>query len=266
MNLKDYISSGILEAYLLDEVTPQERMEVQRMLSQHPELQQELDAIEETMEAFAKKLALAPRKDVKAKILAIAEKTSLSKPQGKIVQLESLYNFWKYAAAASVTIALGASYLAYNYHQQWQESNVALNNLIVQNQRVAQDYNVVNQKLEKIQGDFSIIENTAFHKVVMKGTPGEPNALASVYWNASTEEVFLSIQNLKEISKDHQFQLWAIVDGKPVDAGVFDIGYSGLLKMKNIKGATTAFAVTIEPYGGKESPTLETMLVVGTTG
>ena len=96
MNLKDYISSGILEAYLLDEVTPQERMEVQRMLSQHPELQQELEAIEETMEAFAKKLALAPRKDVKAKILAIAEKTSLSKPQGKIVQLESPKIIWRF--------------------------------------------------------------------------------------------------------------------------------------------------------------------------
>ena len=148
--------------------------------------------------------------------------------------------------------------------QQWQETNVALTDLLAQNQRVAQDYNVVNQKLEKIQGDFSIIESTAFHKVVLKGTPGEPNALASVYWNTSTEEVFLSIQNLREISKDHQFQLWAIVDGKPVDAGVFDGGFAGLLKMKNIKGAA-AFAVTIEPRGGQPGPTLATMQVVGTT-
>ena len=268
MNLKEYISSGILEAYLLDEVTPQERMELQRILDLHPELKEELFRIEVTMEAFALKTARTPRKELKENIMAKVETTAVKSQhelKGKVVAMQPKQNFWKYAAAASVTIALGASYLAYNYRQQWQKTNVALTDLIALNQRVAQDYNVVNQKLEKIQGDFSIIGSSAFRKVVMKGTPGEPNALASVYWNVSTEEVFLSIQNLKDISKDNQFQLWAIVDGKPVDAGVFDSGYAGLLKMKNIKGAT-AFAVTIEPRGGKQSPTLETMQVVGTTG
>ena len=38
MNIKEYIASGILEAYLLDEVTPQERMEVERLLARYPEL------------------------------------------------------------------------------------------------------------------------------------------------------------------------------------------------------------------------------------
>ena len=59
-----------------------------------------------------------------------------------------------------------------------------------------------------------------------------------------------------------QYQLWAIVDGKPVDAGVFDVATSGLLKMKTLDGAV-AFAVTIEPRGGRPSPTLETMQVIG---
>lgn len=261
MKLKEYISSGILEAYLLDEVTPQERMEVQRMMSEYPELKQELNLTEETLETFGMRSAIVPRKELKGKILANVEK---SVPSQRPNVIAVTLPFWKYAAAASIIIALGTSYLAYSYRQQWQQTRVTLNDLVAQNQRIAQEYSVVNQKLEKIQGDLSIIESTAFHKVVMKGTAAEPNALASVYWNASTEEVFLSIQNLKKISQDNQFQLWAIVDGKPVDAGVFDAGYSGLLKMKNIKGAS-AFAVTIETRGGKQSPTLETMQVVGTT-
>lgn len=246
----------------MDEVTPQERMEVQRMLIQHPDLKEELNLIEQSMETFTMKLALTPRQEVKRKILLTVEKMTSHPIESKVISLNP-QPLWRYAAAASIIIALGASYLAYNYRQQWQETTVTLNELTAQNQRVAQDYHVVNQKLEKIQEDFSIIESTAFHKIVMKGTASEPNALASVYWNASTEEVFLSIQNLKEISQVNQFQLWAIVDGKPVDAGVFDKGYAGLLKMKNIKGAS-AFAVTIEPRGGKQSPTLETMQVVGT--
>ena len=264
MNVKEYISSGILEAYLLDEVTPQERMEVLRMTQLHPELKRELDRTETTLKSFAMKASVSPRKELKNMIMAKAEQALNGARSSKLIRLNPL-PFWKYAAAASVVVALGTSYLAFNYRQQWKEANVALTDLIARNQRVAQNYNVVNQKLEKIQDDFSIIESSAFKKVVMKGTAGEPNALASVYWNATTEEVFLSIQNLKAISADNQFQLWAIVDGKPVDAGVFDTGFPGLLKMKSIKGAT-AFAVTIEPRGGRTAPTLATMQVVGTAG
>ena len=33
--------------------------------------------------------------------------------------------------------------------------------------------------------------------------------------------------------------------------------------MKNVQGAAATFAVTVEPRGGKASPTLETMQVVG---
>jgi Anti-sigma-K factor rskA len=170
--------------------------------------------------------------------------------------------YYKYAVAASVTIALLTSYLAYDYRTRFIEKEIAFNELTAQNQRVAEDYNVVNNKLDKIQGDLAIIESTAFKKVVMKGTPNASSALASVYWNESTKEVYISVQNLKDLARENQYQLWAIVDGKPVDAGVFDNNFAGLLKMKNISGAA-AFAVTIEPRGGLAAPTLNTMQVVG---
>ena len=75
--------------------------------------------------------------------------------------------------------------------------------------------------------------------------------------------MFLSVQNLKDLTEENQYQLWAIIDGAPVDAGVFNPGESNLLKMKNITSGAAAFAVTIEPKGGSENPSLETMQVVG---
>jgi anti-sigma-K factor RskA len=108
-----------------------------------------------------------------------------------------------------------------------------------------------------------IINNPAFNRVVMKGTPNAPGSMASVYWNESTQEVYLSIQEMKQLAQDNQYQLWAIIDGKPVDAGVFDNNFTGLLKMKDIKPGAATFAITIEPRGGKASPTLETMQVAG---
>jgi anti-sigma-K factor RskA len=97
----------------------------------------------------------------------------------------------------------------------------------------------------------------------MTGTSNAPEALASVYWNQSSKQVYLRIQSMKDLAQENQYQLWAIIDGKPVDAGVFDAGMDGLIKMKDIgKGATT-FAITIEPRGGRPTPALETMQVAG---
>ncbi|MFZ1809484.1 MAG: anti-sigma factor [Cyclobacteriaceae bacterium] len=256
MNIKEYISTGILEAYALGEVVSTERLEVERNLAQYPELKEELLAIEKTMEAFVMRASVVPDSAVKWKVMSRVEATDT-----KVVALSS-NSIWRYATAASVALALLASYMAYHYYHRWEVTSFALSDLIAQNQQIAQDYNVVNEKLDRIQNDFSIIENAAFTKVIMSGTENSPTSLASVYWNPSSQEVYLSIQNLKELSQANQFQLWAIVDGKPVDAGVFDSSAGGLMRMKSISGAV-AFAVTIEPRGGNLSPTLETMQVVG---
>lgn len=263
MNIQEYISSGILEAYALGEVSQEERAMVDKLLAEYPEAKAELALIEDTLEALAMKAAVEPCKEVKETIMM---QMRGAHPESKVVSLvpDALRSMlvYKYAAAASIAIALLTSYLAYDYRSRWIEEEIAFNQLSAQNRRVAEDYNVVNHKLDKIQGDFAIIESTAFQKVVMKGTPNDVNALASVYWNQGTKEVYISIQNLKDLAQEKQYQLWAIVDGKPVDAGVFDKNFAGLLKMKNVTGAA-AFAVTVEPRGGQASPTLSTMQVVG---
>ena len=259
MNIEDYISSGILESYALGEVTAAERMEVERMLSQYPEVREEFRKIELTLERVAFASAIAPAAHVKEWLMSRVDET---KPEAKVMAFTPDPPYWKYATAASIAIALFSSYMAFHYNQLWKADSMELALIKAENQRMAEEYNVVNQKLDKIQVDLAVIENAAFTRVLMKGTENDKNALASVYWNPGTQEVYLSVQQLKALSKENQFQLWAIVKGKPVDAGVFDLNFAGLLKMKNVDGAT-AFAVTIEPRGGKDAPTLETMQVIG---
>lgn len=259
MNIKEYISSGILESYVLGELTDAERLEVEKNLETHAELRKELAVIEQTLEAFAMKAAVAPRAAVKEKIFAAI------KPEAKVVAL----NVWKYVAAASIFVAFASSFMAYNFWSNWKETEITLTELRALNEQVARDYNQVNQRLTDIETQMVIINNPAFQRVVLKGTANAPEAIASVYWNQTTQEVFLSVQNLKALAKDQQYQLWAIVDGKPVDMGVFDspdgaTALAGLLKMKTT-GKAAAFAVTIEPRGGKASPSLETMQVLGNT-
>ncbi len=246
---------------MLGELSASERAEVEKNLATYAELKVELTRLEEVQENFLMKRAVTPSASVKAKVFGRIQ----SNPAGRSVvmpQQDSKSSFWKLAAAASIAVALGASYLAFNYYGKWQDTETDLSELIAQNQRIAQDYNTVNQRLDKIETDLQITNNPAFSRVIMAGTANAPEALASVYWNASTKEIYLSVQNMKVLAQENQYQLWAIVDGKPVDAGVFDALAEGLLKMKNLEGAT-AFAVTIEPRGGKPTPSLETMQVIG---
>lgn len=258
MNIEEYISSGILEAYTLGELNTAERIEVEKMLLQHAALRDELARIELTQEKLLFDVAVAPPPALKEKLF---EKIPA---KGKVVAMptEDKTLFWKYSVAASVIFGLLASTLAFNYYSKWRQSEESLTDLLAQNQRMAQEYNNVNQRLDRLETDVRVINSPAFKRTVMSGTDNAPQALASVYWNEKTQEVYLSIQNMKVLAQENQYQLWAIVDGKPVDAGVFDSVAGGLLKMKSITGAV-AFAVTIEPRGGKTSPSLDTMQVMG---
>ena len=260
MNITDYISSGILETYVLGELSAKEREDVEKNLRQYPALREELAKIEESVENFLQQTAVKPRAQVKERLF---EKIN-QKPEAKVVPMVSNpFNGWRYATAASVTIALLSSYLAYSYWNKWRSSESNLTELISQNQRIAQDYNKVNLRLDRMENDLKITNNPDFSRVVMKGTPKAIESLASVYWNAQTKEVYLSIQNMRELSEENQYQLWAIIDGKPVDCGVFDFGIAGLIKMKTVFASPVTFAVTVEPRGGKASPSLETMQVAG---
>ena len=62
-------------------------------------------------------------------------------------------------------------------------------------------------------------------------------------------------------TEEKQYQLWEIVNGKTVDAGMLD-NCTGLCKLKNIPSAQ-AFAITLENKGGSPTPTMSALYVMG---
>ena len=97
----------------------------------------------------------------------------------------------------------------------------------------------------------------------MKGMDISPQSHATVFWDTTTHDVYLLINNLPTPTNDKQYQLWAIFNGKPVDLGVFDIKKEKLLvQAKNAQGAE-AFAITLEQKGGSPSGPKGDMYVMG---
>lgn len=265
MNIQEYISSGILEAYVLGELPPAEAAEVEQLARDHQEIREEISRVELTLEKMAFATAVEPDANVKRNLFDTIEEEAAPTDKKVIPMPAPSYgpaSYMKYVAAASILVAMVCAVLAYSYWSRWKAVQTELSTLIARNQQIAEDYNNVNQKLDALEQNYNIINDAAYQRVALKGTENAPDARAYIYWDPSSENVYLSIRQLKALSQEKQYQLWAIIDGKPVDAGVFDGDTKGLLKMKNIASAS-AFAVTIEPKGGSANPSLETMQMMG---
>ncbi len=63
------------------------------------------------------------------------------------------------------------------------------------------------------------------------------------------KKVYIEVDKLPTAPQGMQYQLWAIVDGKPVSEGMLGPG-GGLHRMIDVDNAQ-AFAVTLEKQGGK---------------
>lgn len=262
MNLKDYKSSGILELYVSGALSPEEHAEVESLISKYPELAVEVEEIENALANFSLAFSKEPPRDIKENILAeidILEKDSASQ-EAKVVALSSTSSpLVKYSVAASVALLLLGNFYFYN---QWRSTEKQLAGLVNQNYKLAQNYDLIKATYEKTQHDFTIATANSFKQIEMQGLPLYPSGKARVFWNEKSQETYVLAVDLPKPEYNKQFQLWAIVDGKPVDAGVFDFeNKSGeLLKMNNITGAQ-AFAVTIEPKGGSINPSMDQMVV-----
>jgi len=65
LNTEEYISSGILESYVLGITSEQENREVEQLAMQHAEIKSEIEAIRNAMEVYTMKHAIAPPLHVK---------------------------------------------------------------------------------------------------------------------------------------------------------------------------------------------------------
>lgn len=276
MDINQYILSGILEDYVLGQVSDQERREVECMSHIYPEVRQELEKLESSIEAYAFAHQVVPPMNVKNKIFKQIEELEKitdqvsQKSKAKIVDITAStvkernnLNIYKLAVAASVSLFIIATFLSAFFYSTLEEQKQIVNSLIEEKYQVSENLAIIEENLNKKSEELAILNNPNNIKIVLKGIENKaPDGLTSVYWNSSNKEVHLSLSSLPEPPKGKQYQLWAIVEGKPVDMGVFNYNIGSLQKMKQVE-TPQAFAVTLEDFGGSPTPTLEEMYVIG---
>ncbi|MBR09290.1 MAG: hypothetical protein CMP48_16605 [Rickettsiales bacterium] len=257
MSREEILNEGYLAAYITEELSKSDAAEVEQFIADDEEIRDEYYNLQKTVEQLAFQYSISPAEVVKRYIM---EDSKVVKFFGE--SSESASSGMKLALAASVIIALASMMSAYYFWNEWQDTDYRLAQLTARNIELAESYNTVNQELSEIQQDLAVLVSPEFSRIILNGTDNAANAKAVIYWNPNDEEVYLNSANMASLPQNQQYQLWALIDGVPVDAGVFDAEEGTFQIMKNIAKAD-AFAVTVEQTGGADSPTLSTMQVYG---
>ncbi|MBD2717021.1 anti-sigma factor [Microvirga sp. STR05] len=299
MDIQQYIESGILEEYALGVLPEADRAEVERIAATYPEIRHELNSIVGGLDTYAEAHSLTPPSGMRERVLAgwqqairaeqpaatapvapVAEAPYTApqaaapvaepvvRPIGSAPQTPSYEEAprrgfgWLMAASVALLLSLAGNYILYN---RWQNTETALFAAQNDQARFAAAQQASQKQLSSQGRELAVLRDVQFQSVTLAGTPAAPSAKARVLYNPATKAVYVDVHSLPAPPAGKQYQLWALDNGKPVDAGVLaatTAAGDSLQQMKDITSAQ-AFAMTVEDAGGSASPTLSTMTVLG---
>ena len=270
MDINAYIQSGIIESYVMGLSSAEETAEVETLRKEHPEIDRAIDEFSLAIEEAAIQNAITPPAEVKQKIMAalnreqqLAHTVSFSNEDKKevaVIPFSKTYQ-WKMIAAASIILFIASSFLNYYLYHQYSNNKEAYQALLSERETLQVNNQMYQTQLKEWQLAAVMMADTGMATVKMHSIKGKDDA-ATVFWNKQSKDVYVMVNKLPEPRTGKQYQLWAMVDGKPVDAGLIDPSCVSVCKMKNIPKAE-AFAITLEKEGGNRAPNLKAIFVMG---
>lgn len=263
MNAAELIALGLLEAHVLGQTSRSEAAFVDHMRTADAGVRAELDSIEQAFES----LAMASPAPAPARVRA-AVLTNIGHPDnGRVIALKpatTTGDGMKWLAAASVAalvVSAVGNWMLYDRVGAMEEQLAVLQN---DRTALAQQLETQRASLEASNAQLAVVLDPHVVIVPLGGVGPTPDAAARLYWDPATKDVYLDMLTLPAPPSGKQYQLWAMADGVPIDAGMFDSADTmhHVQQMKTIVAAQ-AFAVTLEDAGGVPSPTLSAMVLLG---
>lgn len=259
MNIREYISSGILELYVMGALTEKESAEVAEQVRKYPELEKEVEAIERTLIDLSGAAAPTVPKNLFDTI-----RQKLNKDQ-KVIPLKEERNNWlpMLGWAASILLLVGMFFL-FRQNQQLKDDI-----RVVQEERTEIEQQMVDARndAEKAAEFLEVLRERNIVRVPLPGQAIAPEAYATAYWNQEENVTYIDAKNLPEPPRGMVYQVWSLKMNPltPESIGLldeFDQNETRIFKLENVN-ASEGFGITLEPAGGSETPTLEKLYVLG---
>ena len=245
MERKKLLEEGLLEKYLLDELSAEEKREVAEAISADMEIREAFEQLEADFEKLAFENAIAPSPLIKQQLLQrVGGKVQKTTPRT-----------WLWAAASLATLFLLSSFWMYN---NWKVAQKGFNELqeqttVLQDRLNAleENYLLTNQRLKTINGPQTI-------PLILHGNELVPNARAVAYVNHENKMVVVNAQGLPKLPEDKTYQMWSDVEGEMINMGLLQTDEE-LITLNYIEKAES-LNITIEPAGGNDHPTVEKLI------
>jgi anti-sigma-K factor RskA len=268
LDINKYIESGIIENYVLNNLSDQERQEVECMSHIYPEIKEEILNLQNLFEKIAthekKEVPKQLKISIMNKIQNLPQNNTNDNNQTKVIQLKK--TTWIIPSiAASIILILSISYLWQNTYKKLIDVSLLSQKIEKENKELQEV--ILSKELEyfkNLSKDSILIAhltNPNTQVIPLEGSDKYYGASATIYWNKETKETYINSSKLIEIDSQFQYQLWAIVDGKPLDLGVFDSSKS--IQIASNVSNPQAFAITKETRGGNPTPNLDELVVIG---
>lgn len=273
MEVNDIISSGLLELYAAGLASQEEAVQVQQWVKQYPEVADELAAIETSLAMYAQANAMQPGASVKEKVferINAGEKTKIvSLSSAEDLKVVKISPAWKNAAAAAIVLLIASAVLNIIQYNKGEENRTAL----IEKERQLKETIATNDSLQqnnRSMGDYVEVARDPNSRSIAVNVANAPDSSAKVFWMKNSGDVFVDPSNLPVLSSDKQYELWAIVDGAPVNAGIIITTEKGkAYKVQQMKSfgviKVQAFAVSVEPKSPAPAAKPTVVYAVGPT-
>lgn len=278
MDVQELISSGKLELYVAGVLSEREMADVANIAMENVEVAHEIEVIEKVMVAFLSPIEFSlGEKEKEVEIDEILGKIhSQAAPPVEVAAPQSPpapapvreIKRFSWLAAAMLVGLIVATGLAVWLAVENKTLSVQMADLRSKDQQMEGDNAKFKDKISGIEQQVGIMRSILTKRIELTTVKGNkitnPDNYILAYWNPNTQQVMLVDAKLPALSPGQQYQLWALYDGKPIDAGVFDYKTLQVSSsfQKNIANAQ-AFAVTVEPEGGSKTPTLSNLCLMG---
>ncbi|MGX5817241.1 anti-sigma factor [Chitinophaga lutea] len=218
MKIQAYIESGIIESYVFGLASEREAAEVERLMRECPEVARAVTKCTSDMERLLARYAVEPPAEVREKLYDWIANHRPPPPHTELTFIHlgdrkpccfwGRYGIWLLAFIAAVVCIFCVWFsLRQRSPHMWA---------------------------------------AAMQQPVIKETTAGGVPL-TLYWDRQTGELFIHTDTPLSAPQGMQYRLWALVDGKPVSAGMLE-ECRGLCRFKKIGGAD-AFCITLERAG-----------------
>jgi len=261
MDIKTYIESGVLELYVAGQLSEKENQEVYLTMQKHPEILQEVLAIEA---AVVKLTAATSTNKNENTLQRIKDQLKFGNDTQVIQMSKSKTNWLTYTGwAAAILIGAGLLWtLNQNKELEKQLSDVEIENSYLESQiEDAKTDLAVKENLLNVLRDRNIIS------IPLGGQGDFANTYAKVYWNKADNSIYLDAQGLPNAPEGKVWQVWSLTLNPltPTSLGTIENFNSDDNKIFEIanNNESQAFGITLEPAGGSATPTMDQLYTLG---